>query len=101
MTGLVSAKRRPVMVVPPPMMYSRKGADVADLQVLLRDAGLYDHDIDGYYGNYLRVSVYLFQERFGVFADGHWNEATVAAANALLGPDGTVDSRVLCGLDIA
>lgn len=79
------------------MMFNARGEDVKDLQVMLRDAGLYDGDLDGYFGNATRVAVSLFQDRFGVFADGHWTEATIGAANALLDHAGTVDSRVLCG----
>jgi peptidoglycan hydrolase-like protein with peptidoglycan-binding domain len=85
------------MVVPGPLQYGAKTKSVEELQVLLRDAGLYDHDIDGFFGQYTAVAISLFQARFGVFDDGHWNELTVRVANDLLDQDGTVDSRVLCG----
>ena len=97
-TLLASARRKPRMEVPQrAMMFNASGADVLDLQVMLRDAGLYEGDLDGYFGNATRVSVSLFQDRFGVFADGHWSEATIAAANGLLDHNGCVDSAVLCG----
>lgn len=97
-TLLASTRRRPHMVVPQrAMMFNARGSDVLDLQVMLRDAGLYEGDLDGYFGNATRVSVSLFQDRFGVFADGHWTEATIAAANALLDEQGRVDSQLLCG----
>ena len=86
------------MVVPGPLQYGMKTQSVFELQVLLRDAGLYDHDLDGYFGQYTAVAISLLQERFGVFGDGHWNELTVRVMNDLLDQDGTVDSRVLCGV---
>ena len=97
-TVLSSARRKPHMDVPQrAMMYAARGQDVQDLQVLLRDAGVYPHDLDGYFGNYTRVAVSLLQERFGCFGNGHWDEPTIAAINALVGDDGCVDSQLLCG----
>lgn len=80
------------------MMYAATGPEVRDLQVLLRDAGVYHGDLDGYYGNATRTGVALFQERFVTWlGDGHWDQRTIDAANALLDEQSRVDSAALCG----
>lgn len=95
---MISTRRRPHVDVPQhAMMYGRKGQDVADLQILLRDAGVYPHDLDGYYGNAMRVGVYELSARFYTPATGHYDEPLIAALNRIVDPNGCVDSRVLCG----
>lgn len=95
---MISTLRKPHMDVPQhTMMYGRKGQDVADLQILLRDAGVYPYDLDGYYGNYTRNGVYELSVRLFTPATGHYDEPLIAALNDLLDPNGCVDSALLCG----
>ena len=56
-----------------------KRPEVRNLQVLLRDEGLYTGKIDGWYGNYTRNAVYRLQKRLGVLPNGHWTADSVAA----------------------
>jgi peptidoglycan hydrolase-like protein with peptidoglycan-binding domain len=94
---VISELRRPHMDVPQhTMTYGRKGQDVADLQILLRDAGVYPHDLDGYYGNYTRNAVYELSVRLFTPATGHYDEPLIAALNDLLDHEGCVDSAALC-----
>ena len=89
-----SERKAPASKVPAAMRSGIRGNNVKDLQVLLRDAGLYDRKIDGYYGNYTRNSVYKLQTQLAaeghlVRPTGHFTQDTVTA----LGGTKTADTK--------
>lgn len=69
----------PAPEVPNAMRSGIKSASVRELQVILRDRGLYDGRLDGYYGNRMRISVYKLQQQLGVTPTGHFTAETVEA----------------------
>ena len=50
--------------------YGMKGADVKELQILLKKAGFYGAPTDGVYGALTREAVLLFQKTFALMVDG-------------------------------
>lgn len=88
-----SRRGAPKEVVPAAMRSGIRGGQVKDLQVLLRDRGLYDREVDGYYSNYVRNAVYKLQVQLGseghqVRPSGTFDAATVAVLSADTGQVG-------------
>jgi uncharacterized Ntn-hydrolase superfamily protein len=67
---------------------NQRGADVQDMQVMLRDLGLYAGAIDGRFGENMQAAVKAFQEKHKLVVDGIAGPKTAAklaeAWNALL-----------------
>lgn len=85
-----SATRVPPVIVPGRLTLGQRSDEVKDLQILLRDADLYDHAVDGYYDNNTRQGVAILQERIGVPMNGHWGDETVSAVKNLLAQGGVL-----------
>jgi peptidoglycan hydrolase-like protein with peptidoglycan-binding domain len=84
------SKRKAPDVAPGPAALGQRGDAVSELQTFLRDHGYPVDDVDGYFGNYTRNAVAMFQEANGMPFNGNWDDASVAATTGLLAQDGVV-----------
>jgi peptidoglycan hydrolase-like protein with peptidoglycan-binding domain len=90
MSAPKSKTRKPKDVSPAVSAFGSRGDNVSELQAFLRDHGYKVDDDPGYYGNYTRNAVAMFQEANGMLLNGHWDEATVTATSDLLAQGGVV-----------
>jgi peptidoglycan hydrolase-like protein with peptidoglycan-binding domain len=61
-----------------------QGDRVKDVQGLLWQAGLYNGDIDGYYGPKTERAVRSWQSEVGALSDGFWGSKTIEATGTYL-----------------
>lgn len=64
--------------------YSR-GDQVRNIQGLLWQAGVYNGNIDGYFGAKTEAAVRKWQSEVGALADGFWGAKTIDATAQYLG----------------
>lgn len=84
MTTPKSKTRKAKDVAPAASTFGNRGDDVSALQTFLRDHGYQVDDEAGFYGNYTRNAVAMFQEANGMAFNGEWDEATSTATTDLL-----------------
>jgi peptidoglycan hydrolase-like protein with peptidoglycan-binding domain len=71
--------------------YSR-GDRVKDIQGLLWQAGVYNGNIDGYFGSKTEAAVRSWQSEIGALSDGFWGAKTIDATGSYLAGLNDIDS---------
>lgn len=70
-----------------------QGADVKQLQQLMKNLGLYSGTVDGDYGSYTASAVSAFQRKYGLYVDGMVGSQTAQMLNRLAGGSGNASTN--------